>query len=195
MGAYSPVPFLNKDLHEKILKKVIYPTVNGLDNEGIFYRGFLYAGLMIDKNSEPKVLEYNCRFGDPETQPIMMRLNSDFVDLIDMSFKGNIDEYPIKWDQNAAIGVIMSSKGYPESYETGMEISGLKNLNSDNLKVFHSGTKKESNKILTSGGRVLCVTALGEDIEQSRDIAYSATSKINWKGCYFRKDIGFRIMK
>ena len=108
--------------------------MNGLDNEGIFYRGFLYAGLMIDKNSEPKVLEYNCRFGDPETQPIMMRLNSDFVDLIDMSFKGNIDEYPIKWDQNAAIGVIMSSKGYPEAYETGEEIIGLENFSETFLK-------------------------------------------------------------
>ena len=196
MGAYSPVPFLNKDLHEKILKKVIYPTVNGLDNEGIFYRGFLYAGLMIDENSEPKVLEYNCRFGDPETQPIMMRLNSDFVDLIDMSFKGNIDEYHIKWDQNAAIGVIMSSKGYPGAYETGEEIIGLENFSeSKNIKIFHSGTKLDNGKILTNGGRVICVTALGPSIKESKKIAYSAVSKINWSGSYFRKDIGFRVIK
>jgi len=194
MGAFSPVPFVNKILHEKILNKVIIPTVNGLQNEGIHYRGFLYAGLMIDKNLEPKVLEYNCRFGDPETQPIMMRLNSDLFDLIDTCFKGGIDEYPISWDSNTALGVIMSSQGYPESYETGMEIKGLNSIN-NNIKVFHSGTKNENDKMLTNGGRVLCVTALGKDIKQSRDLAYSATSKIHWKGSYFRKDIGFRIMK
>ena len=195
MGAYSPVPFVNEELNQKILESVIRPTVKGLASEGIHYRGFLYAGLMIDKNLEPKVLEYNCRFGDPETQPIMMRLESDLYDLINNCFTGGIDNFPIEWNEKMALGVIMSSQGYPESYETGMEITGLEDLNCNNLKVFHSGTKKESNKILTSGGRVLCVTALGEDIEKSRDIAYSATSEINWKGCYFRKDIGFRIMK
>ena len=195
MGAYSPVPFVNEELNQKILESVIRPTVKGLASEGIHYRGFLYAGLMIDKNLEPKVLEYNCRFGDPETQPIMMRLESDLYDLINNCFTGGIDNFPIEWNEKMALGVIMSSQGYPESYETGMEITGLEGLNCNNLKVFHSGTKKESNKILTSGGRVLCVTALGEDIEKSRDIAYSATSEINWKGCYFRKDIGFRIMK
>jgi len=195
MGAYSPVPFVDEELNEKILENVIRPTVKGLASEGIHYRGFLYAGLMIDKNLEPKVLEYNCRFGDPETQPIMMRLESDLYDLINNCFKGGIDKFPIEWNENMALGVIMSSQGYPESYETGIEITGLEDLNCNNLKVFHSGTKKESNKILTSAGRVLCVTALGENIEKSRDIAYSATSEINWKGCYFRKDIGFRIMK
>ena len=195
MGAYSPVPFVDEELNEKILENVIRPTVKGLASEGIHYRGFLYAGLMIDKNLEPKVLEYNCRFGDPETQPIMMRLESDLYDLINNCFKGGIDKFPIEWNENMALGVIMSSQGYPESYETGIEITGLEDLNCNYLKVFHSGTIKESNKILTSAGRVLCVTALGENIEKSRDIAYSATSEINWKGCYFRKDIGFRIMK
>jgi len=194
MGAYSPVPFVDEELNEKILNSIIRPTVKGLANEGIDYRGFLYAGLMIDKNLEPKVLEYNCRFGDPETQPIMMRLESDLYDLISNCFTEGIDKFPIEWNPNMALGVIMSSKGYPESYETGMKIKGLKDLN-NNIKVFHSGTKNENNKILTNGGRVLCVTALGKDIKQSRDLAYSATSKINWKGCYFRKDIGFRIMK
>ena len=195
MGAYSPVPFVDEELNDKILQNVIKPTVKGLASEGIHYRGFLYAGLMIDKNLEPKVLEYNCRFGDPETQPIMMRLESDLYDLINNCFKGGIDKFPIEWNENMALGVIMSSQGYPESYETGIEITGLEDLNCNNLKVFHSGTIKESNKILTSAGRVLCVTALGENIEKSRDIAYSATSEINWKGCYFRKDIGFRIIK
>tara|TARA_B100000700_G_scaffold71309_1_gene79353 strand:- start:349 stop:1632 length:1284 start_codon:yes stop_codon:yes gene_type:complete len=194
MGAYSPVPFVSEELNEKILETVIRPTVKGLATEGIYFRGFLYAGLMINENLEAKVLEYNCRFGDPETQPIMMRLQSDLYDLIDSCFKGGIDKYPIQWNSDMALGVIMASKGYPESYETGMEIKGLNNV-SNNIKVFHSGTRNENNKTLTNGGRVLCLTALGEDIEKSRDIAYSATSEINWKGCYFRKDIGFRIMK
>jgi len=195
MGAYSPVPFINKELHEKVLKKVIKPTVKGLASENIHYRGFLYAGLMIDGNLEPKVLEYNCRFGDPETQPIMMRLKSDLFDLIDTCFKGGIDRYPIRWDPNVALGVIMSSKGYPKSYETGFEITGLKNLNNNDIKIFHSGTRNEDNKTLTNGGRVLCVTALGEDIKKSKELAYSAVSRINWTGSYFRKDIGFRVMK
>ena len=194
MGAYSPVPFVDEELNEKILKNVIRPTVKGLASEGIDYRGFLYAGLMIDNNLEPKVLEYNCRFGDPETQPIMMRLESDLYDLIDSCFKGGLDKFPIEWNPNMALGVIMSSQGYPESYETGMEIKGLNSIN-NNIKVFHSGTKNENDKILTNGGRVLCVTSLGNDVKQSRDLAYSATAEINWKGCYFRKDIGFRIMK
>jgi len=196
MGAFSPVPFVNKKLHERILNKVIIPTVNGLHSEGIHYRGFLYAGLMIDENLEPKVLEYNCRFGDPETQPIMMRLNSDLIDLIDRSFKGGIDKFPIKWNPNTALGVVMSSKGYPEEYETGQEISGLSHFNNaQNLKIFHSGTTLDNDKILTSGGRVLCVTALGSDIETSKALAYSAVSKINWEGCYCRKDIGYRVIK
>tara|TARA_Y100000590_G_scaffold229380_1_gene258720 strand:+ start:1602 stop:2888 length:1287 start_codon:yes stop_codon:yes gene_type:complete len=195
MGAYSPVPFVNQELDKKILNKVILPTVKGLASENIHYRGFLYAGLMIDENLEPKVLEYNCRFGDPETQPIMMRLESDLYSLIDSCFKGGIDKFPIEWSSKLALGVIMSSKGYPETYETGFEIIGLDRLNNNNLKVFHSGTIKESTKTLTNGGRVLCITALGENIRKSRDIAYSAIAKINWLGCYFRKDIGFRIMK
>jgi len=194
MGAYSPVPFVNDELKLTILNKIIKPTVKGLASEGINYRGFLYAGLMISENLEPKVLEYNCRFGDPETQPIMMRLESDLYDLIDTCFKGGIDKFPIEWNSNIALGVIMSSRGYPESYETGLEITGLKDLN-NNLKIFHSGTKIENNKTLTNGGRVLCVTSLGSDIKQSRDLAYSAVSQIKWKGSYFRKDIGFRIMK
>ena len=194
MGAYSPVPFVSEELNEKILETVIRPTVKGLATEGIYFRGFLYAGLMINENLEAKVLEYNCRFGDPETQPIMMRLQSDLYDLIDSCFKGGIDKFPIQWNSDMALGVIMASKGYPESYEIGMEIKGLNSIN-NNIKVFHSGTRKEDNKTLTNGGRVLCVSALGKDIEESRDIAYSAISEINWKGCYFRKDIGFRIIK
>ena len=195
MGAYSPVPFVNTELHENILNKVIKPTVKGLASEKIHYRGFLYAGLMIDENLEPKVLEYNCRFGDPETQPIMMRLSSDLFDLIDTCFKGGIDQYPISWDSNSALGVIMSSRGYPGSYETGFQINGLDNLNNNVIKVFHSGTSNQDNKTLTNGGRVLCVTALGEDLKKSKELAYSAVSRIKWTGSYFRKDIGFRVIK
>jgi len=196
MGAFSPVPFVNKEMNQKILNKVIIPTINGLHSEGILYRGFLYAGLMIDENLEPKVLEYNCRFGDPETQPIMMRLNSDLIDLINMSFKGGIEKFPIEWNSDTALGVVMSSKGYPEQYATGQKINGLSNFNNtENLKVFHSGTTLDKDNILTSGGRVLCVTALGSDIKTSQSLAYSAVAKINWAGCYCRKDIGFRVIK
>ena len=196
MGAFSPVPFVNKILHKNILNKVIIPTVNGLHSEGIYYRGFLYAGLMIDENLEPKVLEYNCRFGDPETQPIMMRLNSDLIDLINTSFIGGIDKFLIKWNPNTALGVVMSTKGYPEKYETGQEISGLSDFNNvKNQKVFHSGTTLDNGKIITNGGRVLCVTALGSDIKTAKALAYAAVSKINWEGCYSRKDIGFRVIK
>lgn len=196
MGAYSPVPFVNDELDIRIKKEVIDPTVKGLADDGIAFRGFLYAGLMIDSNLNPKVLEYNCRFGDPETQPIMLRLKSDIIDMIQACFSGDIGNYEIEWDKKSAMGVVMSSAGYPESYETGKEISGLDALSEkDDIKVFHSGTILECENILTNGGRVLCVTALGDDLNQSNLNAYSAVKEIDWDGKYYRKDIGFRIMK
>ena len=196
MGAYSPVPFVNDELDFKIKKEVIDPTVRGLADNGIAFRGFLYAGLMIDSNLNPKVLEYNCRFGDPETQPIMLRLKSDLIDMIQTCFSGDIGNYEIEWDKKSAMGIVMSSKGYPESYETGKEISGLDGLAGKNdIKVFHSGTTLESENVLTNGGRVLCVTALGDDLNQSNLNAYSALKEIDWDGKYYRKDIGFRVMK
>ena len=196
MGAYSPVPFVNDELDIRIKKEVIDRTVRGLADDGISFRGFLYAGLMIDSNLNPKVLEYNCRFGDPETQPIMLRLKSDLIDMIQTCFYGDIGNYEIEWDKKSAMGIVMSSKGYPESYVTGKEISGLDALSEkDDIKVFHSGTILESNNILTDGGRVLCVTALGEDLSESHKNAYSAVKQINWDGKYYRKDIGFRVMK
>ena len=196
MGAYSPVPFVKDELDVAIRKKVIEPTVRGLTDDGIAFRGFLYAGLMIDSKLNPKVLEYNCRFGDPETQPIMLRMKSDIIDMIQTCFSGNISDYDIEWDKRSAMGVIMSSKGYPESYETGKTISGLDALtNKNDIKVFHSGTILENENILTNGGRVLCVTALGDDLPDSYENAYSAIRKINWDGNYYRKDIGFRVMK
>ena len=196
MGAYSPVPFVNDELDIIIKKEVIDPTVRGLSEDGIAFRGFLYAGLMIDTNLNPKVLEYNCRFGDPETQPIMLRLKSDLIDMIQACFSKDIGSYEIQWDKKSAMGVVMSSNGYPESYKTGKEISGLDALADKNdIKVFHSGTILESENILTNGGRVLCVTALGEDLNQSNKKAYSAINEIDWDGKYYRKDIGFRVMK
>ena len=196
MGAYSPVPFVDDELDIKINKEVIEPTVRGLSEDGIAFRGFLYAGLMIDSNPNLKVLEYNCRFGDPETQPIMLRLKSDLIDMIQTCFSGDISNYEIEWDRKSAMGVVMSSNGYPESYETGKEISGLDALiEKDNTKVFHSGTLIKNNNIFTNGGRVLCVTALGDDLNQSNLNAYSAVKEIDWDGKYYRKDIGFRVMK
>ena len=196
MGAYSPVPFVNDELDKIIKKKVIEPSVIGLSEDGISFRGFLYAGLMIDSDMNPKVLEYNCRFGDPETQPIMLRLKSDLIEMIQTCFSGGISNYKVEWDQKSAMGIVMSSSGYPESYETGKRISGLDAFSDqNNTKVFHSGTRLENNDVLTNGGRVLCVTALGDDLKQSNRNAYSAVQKIGWDGKYYRKDIGFRVIK
>ena len=196
MGAYSPVPFVNEELDIIIKKRVIEPTVVGLSNDGINFRGFLYAGLMIDSDMNPKVLEYNCRFGDPETQPIMLRLKSDLIEMIQTCFTGNISNYKVEWDERSAMGIVMSSIGYPESYETGKEISGLDTFyNILDTKVFHSGTRLEGNNVLTNGGRVLCVTALGDNLKQSNKKAYSAVKQIDWNGKYFRKDIGYRVME
>ena len=196
MGAYSPVPFVDNELDNKIRKEVIEPTVKGLSEDGISFRGFLYAGLMIDSSLNLKVLEYNCRFGDPETQPIMLRLKSDLIEMIQTCFSGSISHFKVEWDQKSAMGVVMSSIGYPESYETGKEIFGLDRLTErKNTKVFHSGTRLENNNVLTNGGRVLCVTALGDDLKQSNRNAYSAVQEIGWDGKYYRKDIGFRVIK
>ena len=195
MGAYSPVPFVNEELDIIIKKEVIEPTVRGLMKDGLNFRGFLYAGLMIDADMNPKVLEYNCRFGDPETQPIMLRLKSDLIDMIQACFSGSIGQYKVEWDQRSSMGIVMSSLGYPESYETGKEIFGLDSFSYNNdIKVFHSGTCLVSNKVLTNGGRVLCVTALGDSLDKSNENAYSAAKKIDWDGKYYRKDIGFRVM-
>ena len=196
MGAYSPVPFVDNELDNRIRKEVIEPTVKGLSEDGISFRGFLYAGLMIDSSLNLKVLEYNCRFGDPETQPIMLRLKSDLIEMIQACFSGSISHFKVEWDQKSAMGVVMSSIGYPESYETGKEIFGLDRLTEKKgTKVFHSGTRLENNDVLTNGGRVLCVTALGDDLKQSNRNAYSAVQEIGWDGKYYRKDIGFRVIK
>jgi len=197
MGAYSPVPFVDADLQRKIMDEIMLPTVHGMTNEGMRYRGFLYAGLMISDQNEPKVLEFNCRFGDPETQPIMMRLSSDLFELIQACFDETIESFQIKWDDRTALGVIMASSGYPEKYETGMEISGLgtADLTDPDVKIFHSGTATLNDKIVTNGGRVLCVTALAKDVKQAKKVAYNMVNKVTWNGVYYRRDIGDKAMK
>jgi phosphoribosylamine--glycine ligase len=194
MGAYSPAPVVTPAQHERIMREVMLPTVRGLAKDGIRYRGFLYAGVMIDAAGQPKVLEFNCRFGDPETQPIMMRLKSDLVALCLAACDGRLGTQTIDWDPRAAIGVVMASKGYPGDYEKGLAISGLDGLDAADLKVFHAGTRLEGDQILTDGGRVLCVTALGNDIRAARDRAYAAVDQIRWTGAFCRRDIAYRAL-
>jgi phosphoribosylamine--glycine ligase len=197
MGAYSPTPFIDDELQTKIMDEIMLPTISGMAKEGIPYRGFLYAGLMISDHNEPKVLEFNCRFGDPETQPIMMRLRSDLVELIQACFDGTIESFPIEWDERTALGIIMASSGYPEKYATGLAINGLDLIDqkSSDIKIFHSGTAIEGGKIVSNGGRVLCISALGSDVRQAQKIAYDAVKKVTWDGVYYRTDIGDKAIK
>ncbi len=190
MGAYSPAPLITEELNAEIMKDIILPTLAELKRRDIDYRGFLYAGLMIDEQ-KIKVLEYNCRFGDPETQPILMRMKSDFLDLCLKAAKQELKGEQIEWDERFALGVVMASNGYPEKYETGFPILGI-NEENETTKVFHCGTKKEGEEILSNGGRVLCVTGLGNDLSNAFEKTYEATSKITWNGAFYRKDIGKR---
>ena len=190
MGAYSPAPLITEELNEEIMKDIIHPTLAELKRRNIDYKGFLYAGLMINEQ-KIKVLEYNCRFGDPETQPILMRMKSDFLSLCLKAAKQELKGVQIDWDDRFALGVVMASKGYPEKYETGFPISGL-NEENETTKVFHCGTKIEGEKILSNGGRVLCVTGLGGNLDTAFKNAYETTSKISWDGAFYRKDIGKR---
>jgi phosphoribosylamine--glycine ligase len=176
------------------MRDVMLPTVRGLAADGIRYRGFLYAGLMIDAAGQPRVLEFNCRFGDPETQPILLRLKSDIVALCLAACEGRLAQQPIDWDPRAAIGVVMASAGYPGNYEKGLAISGLDGLDAPDLKVFHAGTRLDAGRVLTDGGRVLCVTALGDDVRAARDRAYAAVDRIHWPGAFCRRDIAYRAL-
>ena len=194
MGAYSPAPVVTKPIHEKILKEVIMPTVEGLKSEGSNYCGFLYAGIMVDANEQIKVLEFNCRFGDPETQPIMMRLKTDLAQLCLKACKKELSDEKLDWDERKSLGVVMASGGYPFSYEKGNVIEGITE-ESEDLKVFHSGTIHEEGNIKSSGGRVLCVTALGDSVSLAQKKAYDAISSINWKDCFYRNDIGYRAIE
>lgn len=195
MGAYSPAPVVTDAMHERIMREVMLPAVNGLAAENIRYRGFLYAGLMIDADGTPKVLEFNCRFGDPETQPVLFRLRSDLVELVLATFDGSLDTWPVEWDSRAAVGVVMASGGYPGSYEKGKKITGLDGLDSDVLKIFHAGTRLEGTDVVTDGGRVLCAVALGRTVGEARDRAYAGVEQVEWEGAFWRSDIGYRALE
>lgn len=194
MGAYSPAPVVTDVVHQRVMEKVIYPTVEGMAAEGNIYQGFLYAGLMIDENGEPKVIEFNCRFGDPETQPIMMRLQSDLVELCLAGAQGQLAGKTSQWDPRPALGIVMAAGGYPGNYRQGDIIDGL-NVQEADCKVFQAGTALKDGQVVTNGGRVLCVTALGDDIAQAQKQAYAALHHIQWDGAFYRRDIGYRAIK
>jgi phosphoribosylamine--glycine ligase len=194
MGAYSPAPVVTSAVHDRIMREIMLPTVRGLAAEGIGYRGFLYAGVMIDAAGQPRVLEFNCRFGDPETQPILCRLRSDFLDLCLACFEGRLAETPIEWDPRAAVGVVMASRGYPGAYQKGYAITGLGDVAGDSVRVFHAGTRVQGDKVVTDGGRVLCVVGLGSDVAEAHDRVYREIGKIRWDGAFWRSDIGHRAL-
>ncbi|MCD1645867.1 phosphoribosylamine--glycine ligase [Marinobacter adhaerens] len=194
MGAYSPAPVVTADVHQRIMDEVIYPTVRGMADEGHPYKGFLYAGLMIDNSGAPKVIEFNCRFGDPETQPIMLRMKSDLVELCDAAIDGKLDQCPSEWDDRASVGIVLAAGGYPGSYNKGDAISGLPETETEGEKVFHAGTRLNGDQVVTNGGRVLCATALGNTVTEAQKRAYELASRIQWDGAFYRKDIAFRAI-
>ena len=189
MGAYSPAPIFTDELKQQVIDEILIPTVRAMSKESRYYRGILYAGLMLTE-SGPKVLEFNARFGDPETQPIMMRIKNDIVPIFEACIDGTLATQTLQWKQEPTVCVVMAAKGYPNSYEKGKEITGLNSYDNQQAVVFHAGTKLENGKVLTNGGRVLGVTALGPDINQAIKNAYSAVDKIKWDGVHYRKDIG-----
>ena len=193
MGAYSPAPIVDERIHEKIINEVMEPTMQGLISEGSPYLGFLYAGLMI-KDGELKVLEFNCRFGDPETQPIMLRLKSSLVELCLAAINNEMDIVNVEWTEQHSCGVVIASEGYPENYATNKEVQII-DEDDQNAKLFHAGTKLVDKKILTSGGRVFCATALGSDLKQAQSKAYNLVEKVSFEGAFYRKDIGFKGIK
>ncbi|MBW9259385.1 MAG: phosphoribosylamine--glycine ligase [Candidatus Thiodiazotropha sp. (ex. Lucinisca nassula)] len=194
MGAYSPAPVVTQTIDRRIMDEVILPTVRGMAEEGLPYTGFLYAGLMITADGTPKVIEYNCRFGDPETQPIMLRMRSDLVAHCLAALDGSLGQQTTEWDPRASVGVVLAAGGYPGSYDKGLPISGLPESDNNELKVFHAGTSIKGDQVVTSGGRVLCATALGETVTQAQQNAYQLTRAIHWDGVYFRTDIAHRAI-
>lgn len=195
MGAYSPAPVVTPDVFDKVMEQIIYPTVNGMKAEGNKYVGFLYAGLMIDAQGNPKVIEYNCRFGDPETQPIMMRMQSDLVDLCNKAVDGKLKGEIAKYDDRAAVGVVLAAKNYPSTPQKGDVISGLDYNFPSDTKIFQAGTSLKDGNVVTSGGRVLCATALGNTVLEAQQKAYEAIKHINWDGMFYRRDIAYRAIE
>jgi phosphoribosylamine---glycine ligase len=194
MGAYSPAPVVTPEMHDRIMKMVIEPTVKGMADEGNRFTGFLYAGVMIDKDGIPKVLEYNVRFGDPETQPIMMRLKSDLVQHCLDAIDGKLGQAETQWDERTSLGVVLAAGGYPDSYEKGDVISGLEGTESESTKIFHAGTAEKDGHVVTNGGRVLCAVALGNSVTEAQANAYKLVAKIGWNNMYYRHDIGHRAI-
>ena len=194
MGAYSPAPVVTPAVADRIMNEVIRPTLEGMQADGHPYLGFLYAGLMIMADGTPKVIEFNCRMGDPETQPIMARLKSDLVDICLSTLEGDLGERDAVWDTRASLGVVLAAGGYPGRYAKGKVISGLEDADSNTQKVFHAGTAIDGNDVVTNGGRVLCVVGLGDTVAQAAQDAYAAVDKIRWEDMYFRRDIGHRAI-
>ncbi len=194
MGAYSPACNISPGVQSRIMEEIMLPTIYGMKKIGYPYVGFLYAGLMISKEGSPKVLEYNCRLGDPETQAIMMRLNSDLVELCLSALDKKLDSIHLEWDTRCALGVVLTAGGYPDQYRKGDTIRGLP-PNDENCKIFHAGTAIKNGQVVTSGGRVLCVTALGENIQEAQKKAYQIAAPIEWENIYYRTDIGYRAIR
>ncbi|USV57024.1 phosphoribosylamine--glycine ligase [Aeromonas encheleia] len=195
MGAYSPAPVVTDEVHKKVMEQVIMPTVRGMAAEGNLYTGFLYAGLMIDGQGNPKVIEFNCRFGDPETQPIMLRMRSDLVELCLAACAGKLDQVEAIYDPRVAIGVVLAAGGYPGDYVQGKPISGLPVEEASGEKVFHAGSRLEGDTVVTAGGRVLCATALGHTVAEAQRRAYLLADRIQWDGVFYRRDIGWRAIE
>jgi phosphoribosylamine--glycine ligase len=194
MGAYSPAPVVTPKIHARVMREIILPAIQGMAQDGLPYVGFLYAGLMIDKAGNPKTLEFNCRLGDPETQPIILRLKSDLLELIERAIAGNLKDVEVEWDRRTALGVVLASHGYPDEPRKGDAIAGLPQPGAD-CRVFHAGTRLDGKSLVTNGGRVLCVTALGDSVRMARTRAYEAVDKIRFDGMQYRKDIGHRALK
>jgi phosphoribosylamine--glycine ligase len=193
MGAYSPAPVVTPELHARVVREIILPTVRGMATDGIPYSGFLYAGLMIDADGNPRVLEFNCRMGDPETQPIMLRLKSDLHEILDHAVDGTLDRAEAEWDRRAALGVVLAAGGYPETPQRGDAISGL-DQKGDDFHIFHAGTARDGDAVVTAGGRVLCVTALGDSIKMAQRRAYQIVDGVRFAGMQHRRDIGHRAI-
>ena len=194
MGAYSPAPVVTPEVHSRVMREIIHPAIAGMAQDGVPYTGFLYAGLMIDQAGNPKTLEFNCRLGDPETQPILLRLKSDLLDLLDRALAGALQSAEAEWDRRCALGVVLAAQGYPDEPRKGDRIEGLPRPSGD-CRVFHAGTRPEGKEVLTHGGRVLCVTALGDALRMARTRAYEAVEQIRFEGMQYRKDIGHRGLK
>ncbi|MFT6164057.1 MAG: phosphoribosylamine--glycine ligase [Zhongshania aliphaticivorans] len=193
MGAYSPAPVVTPEIHQRVMDEVIIPTVRGMASEGNRYTGFLYAGLMINAQGEPKVIEYNCRFGDPETQPIMLRLKSDLAALCLAAIAGKLDTVTADWDARPAVGVVLAAGGYPSDYAKGEVITGIP-AETDCSKVFHAGTRLADGKLVTNGGRVLCATAMASSVADAQQLAYAAAKQIKWRDAFYRNDIAYRAI-